>query len=190
MISCWCEKFWLLQLRLSIFDLGCMSCRLLKSHHFIELSFVSLFVFPCLSHVSCVICEVSHSITYCPTLTHWGRVTHICVNELTTIGSNNGLAPSRRQAIVWTYAGTLLIRSSGTNLNELLIETDVVLFKKMDLKMWCAKCRPFCLGLNMLNISRCVPDVSLKWYTAHPPPFACINYLCASRFLLTREQRT
>ena len=29
-------------------------------------------------------------------LTHWGRVTHICVNELTTIGSDNGLSPGRQ----------------------------------------------------------------------------------------------
>ena len=26
-------------------------------------------------------------------LTHWGRVTHICVGKLTIIGSNNGLSP-------------------------------------------------------------------------------------------------
>ena len=32
-------------------------------------------------------------------LTHWGQVTHICVNKLTIIGSNNGLSPGRRQAI-------------------------------------------------------------------------------------------
>ena len=35
-------------------------------------------------------------------LTHWGWVTHICVNELTTIGSDNGLSPGRRQAIIET----------------------------------------------------------------------------------------
>ena len=42
-------------------------------------------------------------------LTHWGRVTHICVGELTIIGSDNGLSPERRQAIIWTNAGILLI---------------------------------------------------------------------------------
>ena len=40
---------------------------------------------------------------------HWGRVTHICVGELTIIGSDNGLSPGRRQAIIWTNAGILLI---------------------------------------------------------------------------------
>ena len=42
-------------------------------------------------------------------LTHWGRVTHICVSKLSIIGSDNGLSPDRRQAIIWTNAGILLI---------------------------------------------------------------------------------
>ena len=31
-----------------------------------------------------------------------GRVTHICVGHLTIIGSDNGLSPGRRQAIIWS----------------------------------------------------------------------------------------
>ena len=42
-------------------------------------------------------------------LTHWGRVTHICVSKLSITGSDNGLSPGRRQAIIWTNAGILLI---------------------------------------------------------------------------------
>ena len=42
-------------------------------------------------------------------LTHWGRVTHICVNKIIIIGSDNGLAPGLRQAIIWTNDGMLLI---------------------------------------------------------------------------------
>ena len=34
------------------------------------------------------------------TLTHLGRVTHVCVSTLTIIGSYNGLSPGRRQAII------------------------------------------------------------------------------------------
>ena len=44
-----------------------------------------------------------------PFFTHWGRVTHICINKLTIVGSDNGLSPGRRQAIIWTNAGILLI---------------------------------------------------------------------------------
>ena len=42
-------------------------------------------------------------------LTHWGRMTHICVSELTIIGPDNGLSPGRRQAIIWTNAGIYII---------------------------------------------------------------------------------
>ena len=57
-----------------------------------------------------------------PFLTHWGRVTHICVSKLTIIGSDNGLSPDRRQAIICTNAGVLLIGTLGTNFSETLIE--------------------------------------------------------------------
>ena len=64
-----------------------------------------------------------------PPLTHWGRVTHICVSKLTIIGSDNGLSPDRRQAIIWTNAGLLFIRSLGTNFSETLIEILTFSFK-------------------------------------------------------------
>ena len=83
-------------------------------------------------------------------LTHWGRVTHICVGKLSIIGSDNGLSPERRQAIIWTNAGILLIRPLGTNFSEILIEVHTFSFTKMHLKMSFAKRRPFCLGLNVL----------------------------------------
>ena len=38
-------------------------------------------------------------------LTHWGRVTNMCVSKLTIIGSDNGLSPDERQAVIWTNAG-------------------------------------------------------------------------------------
>ena len=54
-------------------------------------------------------------------LTHWGRVTHICISKQTIIGSDNGLSPGRRQAIIWTNAGILLIGPLETKFNEILI---------------------------------------------------------------------
>ena len=85
-------------------------------------------------------------------LTHWGRVTHICVIKLTISASDNGLLPSRRQAIIWTNAEILFIRSLGTNFSEILIEIHTFSFKKMHLKLSSAKWRPFCLGLDVLNL--------------------------------------
>ena len=66
-------------------------------------------------------------------LAHWGRVTHICVSKLTIIGSDNGLLPDRRQAIIWTNAGLLLIGPLGTSFSEILIEILTFSFKKMRL---------------------------------------------------------
>ena len=42
-------------------------------------------------------------------LTHWGRLTHICVSKFTVIGLDDGLSPGRNQSIIWTNAGVLLI---------------------------------------------------------------------------------
>ena len=86
-------------------------------------------------------------------LTHWGRITHICVNKLTIIGSDDGLLPGRRQAIIWTNAGLLLIGPLGTNFIEILIRIQTFSFKKMHLKISSAKWRPFCLGLNVLRVN-------------------------------------
>ena len=79
-------------------------------------------------------------------LTHWGRVTHICISKLTIIGSDNGLSPGRRQAIIWTNAGILLIRTLGTNFSEILSEIHAFSFKKMHFKWSSGKWRPFCPG--------------------------------------------
>ena len=76
-------------------------------------------------------------------LTHWSRVTHICVGKLTIIGSDNGLSPGRRQAIIWTIAGILLIGPLGTNFSEILIGIQTFPFKKMHLKMSSVKWCPF-----------------------------------------------
>ena len=84
-------------------------------------------------------------------LTHWGRETHICVGNLTIIGSNDGLSPGQRQAIIWIDAGILLIGALGTNFNDISIKILTFSCKKMRLKVSSAKWRPFCLGLNVLN---------------------------------------
>ena len=96
-------------------------------------------------------------------LTHWGRVTHI--SKLTIICADNGLSPGRRQAIIWTNAGILLVGPLGTNVNEISIELHTFLFKKFHLKMSSGKCkcRPFCLGLNVLNM-----HINWPWKYGNP----------------------
>ena len=78
-------------------------------------------------------------------------MTHICVSDPTSIGSDNGLSPGRRQAIIRTNAGILLKGPLGTNFSEILIEILSFSLKKIRLKMSSAKRRPFCLGLNVLK---------------------------------------
>ena len=94
-------------------------------------------------------------LNYC-LLTHWGRVTHICVSKLIIIGSDNGLAPGQRQAIIWTNAGKLIIGPLGTNFGGILIEILTLSFMKMRLKVSSVKRRPFFLGLNVLNHSHSI----------------------------------
>ena len=104
-------------------------------------------------------------------LTHWGRVKHICVSNLTIIGSDNGLSPGRRQAITWTNDGILLIGPFGTNFSEMLIEIHTFSFKKIHLKMSIGKWRPFCLGLNVLRdyffIYKQLYPIHWKWFLTH-----------------------
>ena len=84
-------------------------------------------------------------------LTHWGQVTHICVSKLTAIGSDNGLSPCRCQAVIWTNAIILLIRILAANFSEILSYSHIFSFNKMRLKVSCAKCQQFCLGLDVLK---------------------------------------
>ena len=106
---------------------------------------------------------------WCP-LTHWGRVTHICVGRLAIIGSDNGLSPEWRQAIMWTNTGILLFVPLGTNFGEILIEIQTFSLKKIRLKMSSAKCS-FRLGLDV-SLSVPVPYVYRPY---------CYNH-CASRW--------
>ena len=87
-------------------------------------------------------------------LTHWGWVTYICFSKLTIIGSDNGLAPRRRQTIIWTDDGILLIGPLGTNFSEILIGMQTFSFKCT----WKCSLRN---GLHFVSASMC-------WYQSCP----------------------
>ena len=93
-------------------------------------------------------------------------MTHICIGKPTIIGSDNGSAPGRRQAIIWTNAGILLIGPLGINFNEMLIEINIFSFKKMHLKLSSAKWRLFRLGLKEL-IPEALRGQGMKGCVAH-----------------------
>ena len=61
------------------------------------------------------------------------------------IDSDNGLAPNRCQAIIWTNTGLLSIGPLGTNFSEILIKI------QMHLKILSVKWQPFCPGGDKLS---------------------------------------
>ena len=61
--------------------------------------------------------------------------TYVYVSKLTIIGSDNGMSPDRRQAIIWTNAGILLIPTLGTNFREMLTKILIFSFKNMHFKI-------------------------------------------------------
>ena len=87
-----------------------------------------------------IICKI-----FCPSrnalITHWGRVTHIGVGKLTSTGSDNDF--------ICNDAGILLIGTLGTNLTEILCDTNIFSFKKINLEMTCAKWWQLYLGLDV-----------------------------------------
>ena len=55
-------------------------------------------------------------------LTHWGRLTYLCVGNLTIIGSDNSLAPVRCQDIIWIKASILSVRPWLICFSEILFK--------------------------------------------------------------------
>ena len=110
-------------------------------------------------------------------LSHWGRVTHICVSKLTIIGSDNGLSPGRRRAIIWTNYGKLLVGSLGTNFSGFSIENSPVFIQENALgnvvyEMTAILIRPqwingYCVKIDIHHVdllpSGYLPDGSKKY---------------------------
>ena len=78
-------------------------------------------------------------------------------------------SPDRRQAIIRTNVGILLIGQLGTNFSEILTEIHTSSFKKTHFKMSYANWRSFCIGFNVLNVFVHKHNVELK--RRHLTPF-------------------
>ena len=124
----------------------------------------------------------------CFLLSHQGWVTHICVSTLTVIGSDHGLSPGRRQAIIWTKTGILLIGPLGTNFSEILLEIYTFSFTKMHLKMSFGKWRPFCLGLNVLSHQGWVTHIYITLQWRHVERDGVLNHRRIDYLLNTKSQ--
>ena len=115
---------------------------------------------------------------------HWGRVMHICVGKITIIGSNNGLSPRHRQAIIWANAGTLLIRTLGTNFSEILSKIHTFSAKKMHMKMSSADM------LAILSHPQCVNNGQQDCMRYHGTPrviltnWGGVTHICFSKLTI------
>ena len=110
-------------------------------------------------------------------ITHWCRVTHICVSQLAIIGSDNGLEPGRHQAIIWTNAGILLIEPVGTNFSEISIEIDTFsgdkIMWKCHLENGCHFSRPQCVN-TCFNVCSYNIIIMCDLYIELEPQAACL----------------
>ena len=112
------------------------------------------------------------------------------------ISSDNGLSPVRRQVIIWTNAGILLIGPLGTNFSEILVGIQTFSFKKLHLKTSSTKWRLFCLGLNELSsvqhsyCTKCSYVVALRYVLAQFYPKVCFTCTRALPRDCTRGRET
>ena len=111
-------------------------------------------------------------------LTHWGRVMHKCVNKL-----NNGLLPDRRQAIIWTNAGILLIGPLRTNFSEIFIGIHTIFIQENALqnvvwKMSAILFRHQCVKSNHCNTYKHNALIDLAYRSVG------WNYLCGDLWKL------
>ena len=97
-------------------------------------------------------------------------MTHISVWKLTSIG--------RRQAIIWTNAAILLIRTIGTTFSEILSEIHKFSFRNMHFNISSAKWRQFCLG----------PAQCVKTYVLSVITSFCVHVL-VNRYMLSIQDR-
>ena len=97
-------------------------------------------------------------------------MTHICINKLTIIYSDNGLSPGRRQAIIWTNSEIFLTGPLGTNFGESSIEIHTYSFNEMPWKMSSGKCRPQYVNVSnqLVNLRYRRTLISLRTYQSLP----------------------
>ena len=106
---------------------------------------------------------------------------HMSVNRF-SVGSDNGLAPNRRQAITWINADSLLIEPFGTNFSDLWIGIITFSFTKMLVKMLSATKRPFCPrgdALKHILVKNVFMDVCIWWNNDILHSNICGHNLCS-----------
>ena len=94
-------------------------------------------------------CDLSHKIVqFFIRLTQWGRVTHICISKIASIGSDNGLSPGWHQAIIWTW-----------DVNLVSILKKIACYTGTKLCQWVSSKETWCLRWGYHQI-----QLALFWY--------------------------
>ena len=145
-----------------------------------------------MNHVQSLMNHYSYSLiisgSTLETLTHWGPATHICVSGLTIIGSDNTLSPGRRQAIIWTNAGILLIWRNKLQWNlkrNSFIFIQENAFEKVVCEMASILSRPLCVNIVRLSWLQTAYDVD-RIIVIHP--CRCDEYINQSLWLFLSSQ--
>ena len=116
-------------------------------------------------------------LNYPPYCRIYATVNHV------SIGSDNGLSPIRRQAIIWISSDLLSIRPSGTNFSEMITKIQKFSFTKMHMKISSAKRWPFVQGWGLGWGWRWV-KLCHTWLEIIPAePFIQPEHSCGCQFL-------
>ena len=95
-------------------------------------------------------------------------VSYVCIGKLDLHYLSNVSSPVQRQAIIWTNADLLSIKSQTTYLIDVLFGIQKFSFKKIHFGMSPANSRPFCLGSN-----------DVIWHCMERPlPWSPLTRLC------------
>ena len=94
-------------------------------------------------------------------------MTHICISKLSIVGSDNGLSPGRRQAIIWTNGGILFIGALGTKFSETLIAIRTFPFKKTHWKMSFILSRSHCVKIAQREYNKSICWITFKEPSLH-----------------------
>ena len=109
----------------------------------------------------CMLYSVHH-YAYVQGLTQWGRVTHICVSNLTIIGLDNGLSSSWSEAIIWINVGILFIGPLGTKLQWNFIQNPHFFIRENPFQNVIWEMSP------ILSQPQCVNPIDPRWCTIMP----------------------
>ena len=122
---------------------------------------------------------------------------HILISKLTIIGSDNGLSPGQRQAIIWIDAGILLIHPLIINFSEILRQSQRFFYQTKIENVVCEMAAilspPQCVNgeISKRIFSKPHPDGSCShgytWWRHQLGTFSTLLALCAGNSSVTGE---